>query len=164
VDGHALLVNSAAMRAAGVTAATPAPTGGRIENGMFVDNARGLIEQAIPVPTAAERDEALAKAQEILLGYGVTAVGSMSTSLEDWEAMKRAANAARPTVRFMVYADGLDPLKAVPAPTTWLYGDRLRMVGARPSGPIPSSMPACMRSTTLACWKFPRRAGRSYRR
>jgi adenosylmethionine-8-amino-7-oxononanoate aminotransferase len=27
-----------------------------------------------------------------------------------------------------------------------------------------SSMPACMRSTTLACWKFPRRAGRSYRR
>ena len=31
------------------------------------------------------------------------------------------------------------------------------------SGPIPSSMPACMRSITPACWRFPRRAGRSFR-
>jgi predicted amidohydrolase YtcJ len=31
----------------------------------------------------------------------------------------------------MVYADGLAPLKAVPHPTQWLYGDRLRMVGVK---------------------------------
>src|SRR5258708_38074260 len=43
VDGHAVVANGAAMKAAGVTAQTAAPSGGRIENGLFVDAARGLI-------------------------------------------------------------------------------------------------------------------------
>ena len=51
VDGHALVANSAAMKAAGVTRATPAPAGRRIENGLFVDNAKALIDKAIPAPT-----------------------------------------------------------------------------------------------------------------
>ncbi|HEY4070194.1 MAG TPA: amidohydrolase [Sphingomicrobium sp.] len=131
VDGHALVVNSAAMKAAGVTKSTPAPAGGRIENGLFVDNAKGLIEKAVPEATPAEFDQALAKAQEILLGYGVTGVGSMSTALSDWEAMKRAGDAGRLNVRFMVYADELKLLKEVPKPTPWLYEDRLRMVGIK---------------------------------
>jgi predicted amidohydrolase YtcJ len=131
VDGHALVANSAAMKAASVTSQTPAPAGGRIENGLFVDNAKDLINKAVPSPTPAELDEALAKAQQILLGFGVTGVGSMSTALGDWEAMRRAAEAGRLDVRFMVYAEGLDPLRAVPHPTPWLYGDRLRMVGVK---------------------------------
>jgi predicted amidohydrolase YtcJ len=55
IDGHALLVNAAAMRAAGVTAATKDPAGGRIERGandeptgVFVDNAMSLIDKVIP--------------------------------------------------------------------------------------------------------------------
>lgn len=131
VDGHALVANSAAMKAAGVTAQTPTPPGGRIENGLFVDNAKELIDKAIPVPTAAELDQAFAKAQDILLGFGVTGVGSMSTGLGDWEAMKRAGEAGRLEVRFMVYADELNLLNAEPRPTPWLYGDRLRMVGIK---------------------------------
>jgi hypothetical protein len=131
VNGHALVANSAAMKAANVTAQTAAPAGGRIENGLFVDNAKDLINKAVPPPTPAELDQALAKAQEILLGYGVTAVGSMSTSLPDWEAMQRAGDAGRLSVRFLVYADGLVPLKKVPHPTGWLYGDRLKMVGVK---------------------------------
>src|SRR5436190_1895763 len=67
VDGHAIVANSAAMKAAGVSATTPAPSGGRIENGLFVDNAMELIGKAVPSATDAENDEALAKAQEILL-------------------------------------------------------------------------------------------------
>src|SRR5579884_203933 len=131
VDGHALVANSAAMKAAGVTRATPAPPGGRIENGLFVDNAKALIEKAVPPPTTAELDEAVAKAQEILLGFGVTGVGSMSTTLGDWQAMRRAGDAGRLDVRFMVYADELNLLKEVPRPTPWLYGDKLRMVGIK---------------------------------
>jgi predicted amidohydrolase YtcJ len=131
VDGHALVANSAAMKAAGVTPSTPAPAGGRIENGLFVDNAKGLIEKAIPVPTTAELDQALAKAQEILLGFGVTGVGSMSTAVADWQTMKRAGDAGRLSVRFIVYADELNLLKAEPHPTPWLYGDKLRMVGIK---------------------------------
>ena len=92
VDGHAVVANSAAIKAAGVTSATAAPAGGQIENGLFVDAARGVIDKAIPAPTTADLDRALAKAQEILLGFGVTGVGSMSTSVADW---KRSAVPAR---------------------------------------------------------------------
>ncbi|MFL6732335.1 MAG: amidohydrolase [Sphingomicrobium sp.] len=131
VDGHAYVVNSAAMKAAGVTLQTPAPPGGRIENGLFVDNAKELIDKATPAATPAELDEALAKAQEILLSYGVTGVGSMSTALGDWEAMRRAGEAGRLNVRLMVYADELKLLGYQPHPTDWLYGDRLRMAGIK---------------------------------
>jgi predicted amidohydrolase YtcJ len=55
IDGHALLVNAAAMKAAGVTAATKDPSGGRIERGangeptgVFVDNAMDMIDRVIP--------------------------------------------------------------------------------------------------------------------
>ena len=131
VDGHAVVANSAAMKAAGVTAQTPAPSGGRIENGLFVDAARGLIDKAIPPRTPAKADEALAKAQEQLLSVGVTGVGSMSTSVGDWEAMKRAGAAGTLDVRMMVYLSGTESMAAVPAPTAWLYDDRLRAVGIK---------------------------------
>jgi len=131
VDGHAVVANSAAMRTAGVTAQTPAPSGGRIESGLFVDNARGLIDKAIPTPTQADLDQALAKAQDILLGFGVTGVGSMSTSLADWEAFRRAGEAGRLNVRLLSYLLGVESMKAVPSPTGWMYGDRLRAVGIK---------------------------------
>src|SRR3954454_13616351 len=131
VEGHAIVANSAAMRAAGVTAATPAPHGGEIHDGVFVDAARGLIDKAIPTPTPAELDQALAKAQDILLGDGVTGVGSMSTSLADWQAFRRAGDAGRLNMRLMAYLIGPDALEAVPAPTPWLYADRLRAVGVK---------------------------------
>jgi hypothetical protein len=131
VDGHAVVANSAALKAAGVTAATKAPPGGEIQNGLFVDTARGLIDNAIPKPTQAQMDEAFAKSQEILLGFGVTGVGSMSTSLDDWNAFRRSGEAGRLNVRLMVYLLGLDPLKAVPHPTDWMYDDRLRAVGVK---------------------------------
>jgi predicted amidohydrolase YtcJ len=131
VDGHALVANSAAMKAAGITPATPAPSGGRIENGLFVDNAMELINKAIPPATAAENDAALVKAQDILLSLGVTGVGSMSTGLDAWQAMRRAGEAGTLAIRLMVYADELKLLGEVPHPTGWLYGDRLRMVGIK---------------------------------
>lgn len=131
VDGHAVVANSAAMRAAGVTSATKAPPGGEIQDGLFVDTARGLIDNAIPKPSQAQMDQAFAKAQEILLGFGVTGVGSMSTSLDDWNSFRRAGDSGSLKVRLMVYLLGLDPLKVIPHPTPWLYGDRLRAVGVK---------------------------------
>ena len=131
VDGHAIVANSAAMKAAGVTAATPAPPGGEIHDGVFVDNAIGLVRKAIPKPTPNEEDEALAKSQDILLGYGVTGVGSMSTSVADWQAFNRAGRAGRLNVRLMSYLSGTESMSTVPKPTGWLYGDRLRAVGIK---------------------------------
>ena len=108
VDGHAVVANSAAMKAAGVTAATQAPAGGRDPtNGLFVDAARELVDQAIPAPTTAEMDRALAKAQEILLGFGVTGAGSMSTTVADWSGVPpRRRRRARCNVRLMSYLLG----------------------------------------------------------
>ena len=133
VDGHALVANSAAMRAAGVTAATATPSGGRIENGLFVDNAMSLIEAKVPAPTAAEADAALAKAQEIMLGFGLTAMADMGTSADGWAAMNRAGGTGRLKVRIMSYAAALPALAAIgrTAPTNWLYGDKLRMGGVK---------------------------------
>jgi predicted amidohydrolase YtcJ len=55
IDGHAILANAAAMKAAGVTSATRDPAGGRIERtaageptGVFVDNAMSLVEKVVP--------------------------------------------------------------------------------------------------------------------
>jgi len=131
VDGHAVVANSAAMKVAGVTAQTAAPPGGRIENGLFVDNARGLIDKAIPARTPAQSDEALAKAQAQLLSVGVTGVGSMSTSIDDWEAMKRAGAAGTLNVRLMAYIGATQAAEANMRPTGWLYRDRLRAVGVK---------------------------------
>jgi predicted amidohydrolase YtcJ len=131
VDGHAIVANSAATKAAGVTAATKAPAGGEIHDGLFVDAARSLIDPAIPKPTEAEMDQAFAKAQDILLGFGVTGVGSMSTSLADWDAFRRSGEAKQLQVRLMTYLLGTEPLKVIPKPTGWMYGDRLRAVGVK---------------------------------
>src|SRR4051794_24562519 len=106
VDGHAVVANSAALKAAGVTAATQAPPGGEIHDGVFVDNARGLVDKAVPRPTLQQQDAALAKSQEILLGYGVTGVGAMSASVADWTAFRRAGQGGRLHVRIMSYLFG----------------------------------------------------------
>src|SRR5439155_21667502 len=123
--------NAAAMKAAGVTPQTAAPPGGRFENGLFVDAARGLIDKAVPSRTPEQSDEALTKAQRQLLSVGVTGVGSMSTSVADWEAMRRAGAAGTLKVRLMAYLSGTESLAAVPSPTPWLYGDHLRAVGIK---------------------------------
>ena len=137
VDGHAILVNSAAMRAAGVTAATRDPAGGKIERdaagnptGLFVDAARALIESKVPAATSARSDEALEKAQEKLLSFGVTGVGAMSVSEADWDTFRRAGDAGRLRVRLMAYELN-HPFASTPRPTGWLYGDHLRAVGVK---------------------------------
>ncbi|HST35174.1 MAG TPA: amidohydrolase [Allosphingosinicella sp.] len=139
VDGHAGWANSLAMREAGINAETQAPAGGRIErtgnapNGLFVDAAMPLLERAIPAPIPAQRDRALAAAQELLLSNGLTTVADMGTSAEDWAVMRRAGDAGSLRVRILSYASGIDNLLAVAGtqPTPWLYDGRLRMVGVK---------------------------------
>ena len=130
VDGHAIVANSAAMKAAGVTAATKPPAGGEIHDGLFVDAARGLVDPVIPKPSQAEMDAALQKAQEILLAFGVTGVGSMSTSIADWQAFKRAGSAGALQVRLIAYSLNAPPPDA-PAPAEWLYSDHLKLAGVK---------------------------------
>jgi predicted amidohydrolase YtcJ len=139
VDGHAGWANSAAMRAAGVDARTASPAGGEIEKtngrptGIFVDAAAQLIDRVVPPPLPRVRDAAFAKAQEILLSNGLTAVADMGTSPEDWLVMRRAGDEGILRLRILSYGAGLQSALTVAGtrPTPWLYGDRLRMAGVK---------------------------------
>lgn len=140
VDGHAGWANSVAIKAAGVTAATASPAGGRIEKaangapaGVFVDAAQELIGKVVPAAQPRERDIALSKAQAILLAFGITTIADMGTSVEDWNVYRRAGDANVLKVRIISYARGIEPALAVAGagPTPWLYDDRLRMVGIK---------------------------------
>ncbi|MEJ7933699.1 amidohydrolase family protein [Sphingobium sp. AN558] len=139
VDGHAGWANSAAIRAAGVTAASKAPAGGRIEMaggrpaGIFVDQAMDLVTKVVPPPAPKDRDIALEKAQQALLRQGITAIADMGTSIADWQAFRRSADRGALRVRIMSYAAGLDNMVLIagPEPTPWLYDDHLRMGGLK---------------------------------
>lgn len=139
IDGHAGWANSAAIRAAGVTAATKAPAGGRIEMaggkpaGVFVDKAMDLVQKVVPPPAPKDRDLALEKAQRALLSMGITGIADMGTSIEDWQAFRRSADRGALRVRIMSYAAGLDNMVLIagPEPTPWLYDDHLRMGGIK---------------------------------
>lgn len=139
VDGHAAWANSAALAEAKIDARTASPAGGRIESaggkptGIFVDAAQDLVEKIIPPPLPRIRDQGFAKAQEILLGYGITATADMGTTAEDWLVMRRAGDLGRLKVRILAYGSGVESALAIAGtgPTPWLYGDRLRLIGVK---------------------------------
>ncbi|QIK79273.1 amidohydrolase family protein [Sphingomonas piscis] len=138
VDGHALVVNSAALTAAGITSATKDPIGGKIERdaqgrptGLLIDAATKIIEAKKPKQTLADRVTGLAKAQSILLSYGVTATADMGTSRDEWLAMRAMGDDGRLKLRIMSYATVNDPLETAADTKVWHYGDRLRMGGVK---------------------------------
>lgn len=79
-DGHAGWANSAALRLAGITAATPDPADGRIErfqdgrpNGCLQEGAMDLVDRHVPPRTKAQVVDDLLAGQAYLLSVGVTA-------------------------------------------------------------------------------------------
>lgn len=141
VDGHASWANTMAMKRAGVTAADSDPTGGRIIRkagsrepaGVFIDAAEELVNKVVPAPRPEDRDSALFEAQNILLGNGITAVADMGTSIQDWQAFRRAGDSGRLNIRIMSYANDADTMELIAGagPTPWLYDDKLRMGGIK---------------------------------
>jgi len=140
VDGHAMWLNSAALKAAGITKDTPDPPGGRIErdaagnpSGVLVDAAMALVADKVPQPTPREANAAFLAAQEHLLSLGVTATADMGTTAGDWLLYRRMGDLGLLRVRIMSYAGGVDTALQVAGqgPTPWLYRDRLRMGGIK---------------------------------
>lgn len=78
---HACWVNGAAMRLAGITAATPDPADGKIDRdergnptGLFFETAMELVGHALPEPTVEQISQALQAAQTSLWQMGLTSV------------------------------------------------------------------------------------------
>jgi predicted amidohydrolase YtcJ len=88
VDGHIAIANSAALKAAGVTAQSPDPHGGKIDRdekgeptGILRETAMGAVFEKIPPPSAAQRRRAAELALEDAARSGITSVQDNS----DWE-------------------------------------------------------------------------------
>ncbi|MFC3173309.1 amidohydrolase [Novosphingobium bradum] len=142
-DAHQGWANSAALAAAGITATTKDPAGGRIlrapgpgkapprPTGLLIEAAMDMVARAAPAPRPEDRDLALAAAQDALLAQGITAVTDMGTGIEDWQAYRRAGDLGALRVRVLAYAAGTDAMSLIagPGPTPWLYDDRLRLGG-----------------------------------
>lgn len=109
IDGHALLANARAMALAGITARTPDPAGGRIvrdaagnPTGVFVDNAQGLIDRAIPAPTHAQLVQALDAAVQDVHRWGLVSVHDPGEPRRVIDVMEEEGRAGRLGLR--IYA------------------------------------------------------------
>ena len=120
-DGHAVLANSAALAAAGITEATVAPAGGAILKtpdgkltGMLVDNAMGLVAGLRRPPTEADRRAAFDAAFRVEARYGWTGVHSMSVAWADVGLLEAMAAQGKAPLRVYnaVDADQAGPLFA----------------------------------------------------
>jgi predicted amidohydrolase YtcJ len=115
IDGHALLVNTAAMRAANVTAATRDPAGGRLERasdgtptGVFVDNAMEIIESRIPAPTHDQLRAATLAAVKEANRFGLTSVHDAGVAPEVIDVYEELARAGEYSLRNYVMIRGDD--------------------------------------------------------
>ncbi|MFQ5414243.1 MAG: amidohydrolase [Phycisphaerae bacterium] len=111
MDGHQALVNSAALRLAGIDARGPAdPAGGEIvrdpttgePTGILKESAMGLVAAHMPDTTPAERYDAFRRAMRHANALGVTSVHDMC-SLADLDVFRRAYKAGEMTVRVNAY-------------------------------------------------------------
>ena len=109
VDGHAAWANSEALRRANITRNTPDPPGGKIlrdangePTGILVDRAEDLIEKAIPPPSELEVEQAILRAQDLLVSQGLTSVHEMGISPLVADVYLRLVQAGRLKIR--IYA------------------------------------------------------------
>lgn len=79
VDGHIAVANTSALKAAGITAQTPDPHGGKIDHdaqgeptGILRETARGAVSAKIPKPTPEQRRRGLELALADAAQWGVT--------------------------------------------------------------------------------------------
>lgn len=123
-DGHAALVNAAALRLAGVTRETPDPPGGRLlrlpdgePSGILLeDPALELVSKRVPSPSLDEQVRALERVMLRLAGLGITSVQddpSFDEALAPAEAYARVFDAGRLTARVLLWRRLERPLEAL---------------------------------------------------
>lgn len=95
-DGHTLWANSAALRAARVSARTPDPHGGRIERdtagnptGTLRDAATDIVLRAKPAPGLEFQASQLKKAFDAMRATGITSVQDAAVDDHDMQLYKR---------------------------------------------------------------------------
>ncbi|MFD5841007.1 amidohydrolase [Streptomyces chartreusis] len=114
--GHNDIVNTYALRLAGITEDTPAPPGGTIGrgsdgrlDGRLIDNALHLVEHLVPAPDRAERIDGLRLASRDYAATGIGTVRDCAVTPEDYAVLlaARDAGALSTRVRALISALGL---------------------------------------------------------
>ena len=135
VDGHAGYGNAAAMRAAGVTTTTVDPSGGKIERtatreptGVFIDNAKSLVERSIPAPTREDNRRAISAAIAESHKWGLVGLHDAGESRATIDLMEEMAKAGQ--IPFRLYIMVGDDSAAIThylarGPQSGLYDNRL---------------------------------------
>jgi len=110
LDQHMLLLNSVALRLAGIDRNTPEPAGGRIvrdatgePTGIVIDMAKSLVERAMPAPTDAALEKMLHQGIEFGLRYGVTQTHAMGLDWVMHDALVRLRAKGETGMRFYSY-------------------------------------------------------------
>jgi predicted amidohydrolase YtcJ len=134
-DGHAVVLNGAALALAGITRETSDPVGGRIERGadgeatgMLIDTATGLIGAKLPPLSEARRREALERAVTLYASRGWTGAVNMSTEAADVKVLTALAAEGKLPITvdaFMTPEDSAEVLRRGP------YGDPTGLVRVR---------------------------------
>jgi predicted amidohydrolase YtcJ len=95
-DGHGAVVNSAALKIAGVDRTTPNPFGGEISkdangepNGMLLDAAQGLIRRHVPDASPADAERAVILGVNRNINLGWTQIQDAGGSYDDVELFKK---------------------------------------------------------------------------
>jgi len=88
VDGHAAMVNAAALALAGIDGRTQVEGGRLVQEqgrltGLLIDNAMQLVKRAIPNPDRDTQERALLEAQENCFAAGLTSVCDAGTDRDD---------------------------------------------------------------------------------
>ena len=108
-DGHASVVNSAALNLAGIDKSTANPFGGEISkdkksgepNGMLIDAAQGLVRRRVPSTSAADAERAVVLGVKRNIELGWTQIQDAGGSYNDVEIFKKLYAAG--TIKLRIY-------------------------------------------------------------
>lgn len=135
-DGHGTVVNSAALKIAGITKDTPSPFGGEISkdkqsgepNGMLLDAAQGLVRRHVPPTSRADAERAVVLGVQRDLGLGWTQVQNPGGSYEDIDIYRKLYGEGKIKLRIykVLSAPGKEAQRLLSeGPIIGAYGNRL---------------------------------------
>lgn len=137
-SGHALWVNSAALRQCGITASTPDPYGGQIvrdatgaPTGLLLEEALSLVYEKLPPFTPAEEETAVLGAMRAMNQAGLTGTHCMDGSggIGSFQAYQRVRASHKQTLRVVKNLPAQDIEAVLGAGIRSGFGDAWLRVG-----------------------------------
>jgi predicted amidohydrolase YtcJ len=141
-DGHAMVVNTLALKLAGIDRNTPDPAGGQIlkdkttgePTGMLIDNAMELVAHLIPPPTDAQTEKALEVGAQRSVRLGWTQLQIAGNSFHEVDLLCRLYGMGRIKLRLYdaIYGPSRDAQRLLDeGPSINRCGDRLTVRGIK---------------------------------